>query len=65
MQFDAQLTGLSVSAVVPAKRAAKGSYMTADIVDVSAYEDAVAKKNYGKSIAGLYGLELHFYGVMK
>ncbi len=61
MQFDAQLTGLSVSAVVPAKRAAKGSYMTADIVDVSAYEDAVAKKNYGKSIAGLYGLELHFY----
>lgn len=61
MQFDAQLTGLSVSAVVPAKRAAKGSYMTADIVDVSAYEDAVAKKNYGKSVAGLYGLELHFY----
>ena len=61
MHFDAQLTGLSVSAVVPAKRAAKGSVMTADIVDVSAYEDAVAKKNYGKSIAGLYGLELHFY----
>ena len=61
MCFDAQLTGLSVSAVVPAKRAAKGSVMTADIVDVSAYEDAVAKKNYGKSIAGLYGLELHFY----
>ena len=61
MRFDAQLTGLSVSAVVPAKRAAKGSVMTADIVDVSAYEDAVAKKNYGKSIAGLYGLELHFY----
>lgn len=61
MHFDAQLTGLSVSAVVPAKRAAKGSVMTADIVDVSAYEDAIAKKNYGKSIAGLYGLELHFY----
>ena len=61
MYFDAQLTGLSVSAVVPAKRAAKGSVMTADIVDVSAYEDAIAKKNYGKSIAGLYGLELHFY----
>ena len=61
MHFDAQLTGLSVSAVVPAKRAAKGSVMTADIVDVSAYEDAVAKKNYGKSVAGLYGLELHFY----
>lgn len=61
MHFDAQLTGLSVSAVVPAKRAAKGSVMTADIVDVSAYEDAIAKKNYGKSITGLYGLELHFY----
>ena len=61
MHFDAQLTGLSVSAVVPAKRAAKGSVMTADIVDVSADEDAIAKKNYGKSIAGLYGLELHFY----
>ena len=47
MQFDAQLTGLSVSAVVPATRAAKGSRMTADIVDVSEYADAVAKKNYG------------------
>lgn len=61
MSFNAQLTGLSVSAVVPVKRVAKGSYMTADIVDVSAYEDAIAKKNYGKSVAGLYGLELHFY----
>ena len=61
MRFNAQLTGLTVSAVVPATRAAKGSVMTADIVDVSAYEDAIAKKNYGKSITGLYGLELHFY----
>ncbi len=61
MQFDAQLTGLSVSAVVPATRIATGSCMTADIIDVSAYEDAVAKKNYGKSISGMYGLELHFY----
>ena len=61
MRFDAQLTGLSVSAVVPAKRAAKGSVMTADIVDVSAYEDAVAEANYGNSVSELLGLELHFY----
>lgn len=61
MYYDAQLTGLSVSAVVPAKRTAEGSYMTADIVDVSAYEDTVAKKNRGKYLSDLYGLELHFY----
>lgn len=61
MYYDAQLTGLSVSAVVPAKRTAEGSYMTADIVDVSAYEGAVAKMNYGKILSGMYGLELHFY----
>ena len=61
MQFDAQLAGLSVSAVVPVKRAAKGSVMTADIVDVSEYEDAVAEANYGNSVSELLGLELHFY----
>lgn len=61
MLFDALLTGVSVRVLAPVVKTPAGSYMTADIVDVSAYAAAAAAKYYGKAASDLIGLELHFY----